>query len=232
MRGHVDFDDFADDYDATLNRGLAFSGENKDYYARERMLWVRRVLEKLGSSPRRAIDFGCGTGSSVPLLLDVLGVEAAVGVDTSERSIELARRRHGSSRASFLTFAEHAPAGDADFGFCNGVFHHIPPAERVAAVEHVWRSLAPGGLWAFWENNPYNPGTQWLMHRLPFDRGVVKVSPREARRLLHGREFEILRTDHLFFFPRPLRAFRRFEPHLARVPLGAQYLVLARKPEL
>src|SRR5688500_14056771 len=118
MQGHVDFDEYADDYDRTLNRGLAFSGEDKDYFARERMTWVRAVLSELGVRPRRAIDFGCGTGSSVRLLLDVLGAESALGIDVSSRSIEIARHRYGSEHASFLTFAEHAPDASADFGFC------------------------------------------------------------------------------------------------------------------
>jgi hypothetical protein len=26
-----------------------------------------------------------------------------------------------------------------------------------AAVDYVYRSLRPGGLFAFWENNPWNP---------------------------------------------------------------------------
>ena len=33
----------------------------------------------------------------------------------------------------------------------------------------------------------------------------------------------------LIEFPRPLRLCRRIEPWLARLPLGAQYLVLAEK---
>ena len=229
MRGHVDFDEFADDYDGTLNRGLAFSGENKDFYARARVAWLNEVLAARGVRPRRAIDFGCGTGSSVPILLETLGLDSVLGLDVSPRSIELARRRHSDARASFATFASYTPNADIDLAFCNGVFHHIPPSERAAAVDQVWRSLAPGGYWAFWENNPLNPGTQWLMHRLPFDRGVVKISARGARRLLRGRGFEIVQTDHLFVFPRALRSFRPLERSLARWPLGAQYVVVARK---
>jgi SAM-dependent methyltransferase len=231
VRGHSDFDDYADDYDGTLNQGLAFSGENKDFYARARIEWLASMLAELGRKPERVIDFGCGTGTSVPLLLELLGARSALGIDVSERSIEVARRMHGSERATFQTFEEHRPDGAADLAFCNGVFHHIPPAERARAVSHVRRSLAPGGLWAFWDNNPYNPGTQWLMHRLPFDRGVVKISASGARRLLRDGGFEIVRTAHLFLFPRALSPLRRLEPRLSGLPLGAQFVVLARNPE-
>ena len=38
------------------------------------------------------------------------------------------------------------------------------------------------------------------------------------------------RTDFLFVFPRVLGWLRGVEPRLARWPLGAQYLVLGRRP--
>ncbi len=156
-------------------------------------------------------------------------MESALGIDVSARSIEVAKRACSRPEASFLTFAEHRPDGAVDLAFCNGVFHHIPPAERAAAVKHVWDSLAPGGVWAFWENNPYNPGTQWLMSRLPFDRGVVKIAASGARRLLEAGGFEILRTDHLFVFPKLLSRCAGWNRALAGLPVGAQYVVVARK---
>ena len=125
---------------------------------------------------------------------------------------------------------EFRPSGDHDLVFCNGVFHHIPPPARAERVRWIWECLRPGGLFAFWENNPWNPGTRLVMWRIPFDRGAVKVSPPEARRLLSDGGFQVLLTDFQFVFPRALRSLRGLESTLARLPLGAQYMVLARKP--
>ena len=230
MRGHAEFDDFADEYDSTLNQGLAFSGENKDFYARARIEWLSDVLAPLDLRPRRAIDFGCGTGTSTPLLLELLKLDSVLGVDVSDRSIAVATARHGTDRSQFSLLSAHEPNGDFDLAFCNGVFHHIPLAERAGAVERVFRSLRPGGYWAFWENNPFNPGTQWLMRKLPFDRDAIKVSCFEARRLLSAGGFEMVRTDHLFLFPKFLERLRPLERRVAHLPIGAQYLVLAQKP--
>ena len=230
MKGHDAFDDVADDYTATLNEGLAVSGEDKDFFARERVRFLARELERRSLRPRRAIDFGCGTGGSAPFLLEFLKLESLLGIDTSERSIQVARRAHATTaHARFSTLSEHEPAGDADLAFCNGVFHHIPVGERAAAVAHVRNSLRPGGLWAFWENNPYNPGTRYIMWRLPFDRDAVTLPWHEAEGLLRGGGFEILQSDHLFIFPRVLRALRPLERSLARLPIGAQYQVLCRR---
>jgi hypothetical protein len=125
--------------------------------------------------------------------------------------------------------SDYEPRGQVDVAFCNGVFHHIPPSERPDALDYVSKSLRLGGFFAFWENNPWNPGTRLVMSRIPFDRDAITISPPEARRLVGDAGFDIVRTDHLFFFPRMLRWLRPLESRLTTVPVGAQYLVLARK---
>jgi SAM-dependent methyltransferase len=224
-----DFDPFADDYEQTLGRGLAVSGEGSQYFAEGRVAFLAQRLRALGVRPRTALDFGCGTGSSAPFLLGTLELESLVGVDVSRRSVAVAARHHGGDRTRFVPLDDHEPGADIDLAFCNGVFHHIPPIERGDAVAHVFRSLRPGGLWALWENNPYNPGTRWIMSRLAFDRDAITLAAGEAKRLVEAGGFEVLSVDHLFLFPAFLRPLRVLEPRLAHLPLGAQYQVLCRK---
>jgi SAM-dependent methyltransferase len=223
-----EFDLYADDYDAALAQGLAATGEDKDYFARGRVRWLAAALGRLGERPRSVLDFGCGTGSATPHLFAELGVERVVGVDVSPKSLEVARREHGA-RAEFRLIEEGGPGGEFDLAYTSGVFHHIPLAERARSAAYVFRALRPGGLYAFWENSPWNPGTRFVMSRCPFDRDAVMLSPPEARRLLRGGGFQIVRTDFLFIFPAALSFLRRLEPPLSRLPLGGQYLVLCRK---
>ena len=107
--------------------------------------------------------------------------------------------------------------------YCNGVFHHIPPA-AVGAVAAVRAALRPGGF-SLWENNPWNPGTRYVMSRIPFDRDASPLTTRAARRMLTAAGFSVIRTDFLFIFPRALRGLRPAEPLLSRLPLGTQYQV-------
>jgi SAM-dependent methyltransferase len=224
-----EFDAFADRYDEALQRGLDASGESKEYFAEGRALWTRRRLDALGRRAGRVLDFGCGTGSATPYLLGALGAREVVGSDTSLASLEVARRDWSGRPARFVAPADVAGLAPFDTAFCNGVFHHIPLAERAGAVAAVRDALAPGGLFAFWENNPWNPGTRWVMSRIEFDRDAITLSPPEARRLLRAGGFDVLRTDSLFWFPRALAALRPLEPLLAGIPLGGQYLVLCRR---
>jgi SAM-dependent methyltransferase len=223
------FDAYALDYDAALNEGLSVSGEDKTFFARERIAWLARCLASLNFKPENAFDFGCGTGSATPFLFDLLQVRSVAGVDVSPRSIAVAARQYASRPARFCLRGDYEPDASHDIAFCNGVFHHIPPNERPDAVRYVRDALQSGGLFAFWENNPWNLGTRYVMSKIPFDRDAITLTAGEARSLLTENGFEIVRTDYLFIFPKLLKMFRGLEPSVSRLPLGAQYQVLARK---
>lgn len=222
------FDAYAEDYEEALQRGVGLSGEDSSYFAERRVKWVGRRLGELGVRPEVVLDFGCGTGSTAPILLDRLRPSQVVGTDASQGLLEVARREHGSEQIEFVALGK-PPRPGANVAYCNGVFHHIPPADRDQAVQFVRNALRPHGVFAFWENNPWNPGTRAVMRRIPFDRDAVTLSASETRRLLKRGGFDILSTDFLFLFPRVLSPLRRVEPALSRLPLGAQYLVLATK---
>jgi SAM-dependent methyltransferase len=226
----TEFDGFAADYDAALNKGISLSGEAKDYFIEGRINFLRSCLHRLNlAAPQpRIIDFGCGTGSSFSTLRRVLDAGEVIGIDVSRAELEIARRENPWATAYE---AGDAPADlSADLAYSNGTFHHIPPADRPAVVAKLFQQLKPGGLFALWENNPWNPGTRMVMKRIPFDRDAITLTPPETRRMLDAAGFKVLRTDFLFIFPRSLAALRGIEPALSRLPMGAQYQILCRKP--
>ena len=224
------FDKYAVNYNTVLAKGLAVSGEDQMYFSRGRIVWLSKCLQRLQEQPRHVLDFGCGTGTAIEFLLKIIRPDAIVGLDISAESLAIARQTHPSAQVHFLLFGDYIPKAEMDLVFCNGVFHHIPLAERGAAIDRLFRSLRPGGLFALWENNPWNPGTHIVMHRIPFDRDAIKVWPVQARRLLRTAGFEVLHTSFQFVFPSVLRRLRGLEKGLSRYPLGAQYQVLCRKP--
>jgi len=226
----AEFDGFAENYEAVIAPFINLTGENRDYFARERIVWLAEQLRRLGVKPGSAMDYGCGTGISAPLLLEMLGLDSYVGVDISERSLEVARGQCPSPKASFSVPEGRGLGEGVDLIYVNGVLHHVPPAERAPVMSYLSHSLKAGGILAFSEYNTWNPLLRLVMKLSPMDRNAVPLSPAEGCRLVQREGFEVLSTSYLFFFPRALSWFRRFEPKLARVPLGAQYLILARKP--
>ena len=224
------FDPYAETYDAACAEALSVTGEDRSYFAENRVRWLAASLARCGESPRSALDFGCGPGSTAPILLRELHLEQCAGIDTSVRLIELAQKTYGSPAIQFRLVGDFQPAALIDLAYCNGVFHHIPLKERPASLALIHDALRPGGIFAFWENNPWNPGTRYVMSNCSFDSDAVTLAPPEARRLLRSAGFEIVRTDVLFIFPRFLKPLRALENTLSRLPLGAQYQVLCRKP--
>jgi SAM-dependent methyltransferase len=224
-----EFDLHADTYDTDLNQALSVTGEDKDYFAQGRVQWMARHLAD--EHPTQILDYGCGIGDTSPLLKETFAAKRVVGVDISPRSVEVAAERNGTMICRFMVFADFVERQSIDLAYCNGVFHHIPLNMREAAVRYIFERLRPGGWFAFWENNPWSPATRYVMSQCVFDREAIMIPPSEARALLRNQGFEILNTDYVFFFPRILRALRFLEPHFARIPLGAQYQILCRKPQ-
>ena len=229
LSGAAEFDEYSANYERALEAGLSISGESSQYFAHGRIRWLTSCLRELRERPRSALDFGCGTGSATPHLAELIKVDSIIGLDVSAKSLDAAKRTYGSQRTQFHLLDDYRPCEAIELAFCNGVFHHIPVSERAAAVDYIYRALRPRGLFAFWENNPLNPGTRYVMRRIPFDRDAVTLRAIEARQMLRTGGFEILRTDFLFIFPKMLTWLRWLEPSLAKLPLGAQYQVLCRK---
>lgn len=223
------FDQFANIYHDELNDALSATGEDSAYFAETRIRWLAKCLAKLGEKPRHALDYGCGTGSTTPLLSSILGVKEVVGVDVAPAIIATAREKYSNEHVRFSTVAEYAPPGNLDLAYCNGVFHHIPKGERGAALEYIRQSIHRDGWFALWENNPWNPGTQYVMSRCSFDKDAEKLSVFEATKILRNQGFTIYSVDFLFIFPQSLRALRPVERLLTKLPFGAQYQILARK---
>lgn len=216
-------------YESQCMDGLRLSGEGIAYFARGRLAELHAWWCAQGrAAPAKIVDYGCGTGVATALVHEFFPQAEVVGVDPSPAYVEQARSDHGGERLSFIGVDEFAThAGVADLIHINGVLHHVPPEERAAFFSETSAALAPGGVFALFENNPLNPGTQLVMNRIPFDRDAVRVPAWEARRRLRDAGLRVAATRYLFFFPRPLRALRGLERHLLRVPLGAQYGVFA-----
>jgi len=223
------FDEYATSYEETLSGALDISGESREYFSQKRVEWLQRCLREMNEAPRLVLDFGCGDGATTPVLLKTTGAAAALGLDVSPKSVELARKKFGSAEVHYDLILAFKPDHQIDVAYCNGVFHHIPQQQRPAAIRLVHNALRPGGLFAFWENNPWSPATRYVMSRCAFDRDAVMLSPPEARKLLRAGRFEIIRTDFRFIFPHVLRGLRLVEDLLYRLPLGAQYQVLCRR---
>ncbi|MEG3435881.1 class I SAM-dependent methyltransferase [Pannus brasiliensis CCIBt3594] len=116
----------------------------------------------------RILDAGCGTGAGTEYLIALNPDANIVGIDLSEKALEIAEERcqrsgvarahRGSIEFYHLPIEEAAALpGEFDLINCVGVLHHL--ADPVRGIQSLARKLAPGGLfhifvyarWGRWE---------------------------------------------------------------------------------
>lgn len=212
-----------------LAQGLKLSGETKDYFIRGRLDDLKKHLPG-EFQPRKILDYGCGLGETSHFLSELFPNAHVTGAETSLNAIEHAKSKYKKKSVAFIPAEELPQHGPYDLCYTNGVFHHIEPQNRAAALKQIHQSLNPGGVFALFENNPWNPGTQMVMHHIPFDRDAQMLSFLQAKRILRESGFQSSRTRFLFYFPKALGFLRFLEPLGAHIPLGAQYYILSVKP--
>ena len=225
------FGRFAETYDQTVNSVIAASGEDVGYFARLKAELARTMLA--ATPPATMLDFGCGVGQTIRELQDAFPAAHITGCDASRRSIKSAREHLGeSARLRFVPSSEmRLPFNDAGFDaiVASCVLHHIERDQHAHWIGEIRRVLRPGGSVLVFEHNPYNPLTRRVVRTCPFDDGVELLRPGYTATLLRQGGLRPSAPHYYFFFPHALRALRRLDPRLHRVPLGGQYLMLGRR---
>jgi trans-aconitate methyltransferase len=225
----TEFDQVSANYEKVLSRGISLSGENSNYFASKRVEHMAKLHSGIHAKSETIMDYGCGTGGSVAYLLDAFSPKNLIAVDVSEKSLDILKARYNTHQVIAKSLLSFKPDSNCDLCFCNGVFHHILPKHRQYAAKIIYDSLQPGGYFYFWENNPWNPATHWVMSRIPFDRNAKKIFPQQAVKLLQKVGFKVKLINYLFIFPKFLCLLRPMEKIFRRFPLGCQYLVLSQK---
>lgn len=194
-----------------------------------RVRWLRRCLDELGERPTSVLDFGCSTSLATSHLFQELRIQSFLGVSISQEPLRDMHGARTSPNARYVHLRDFSAPESIDLAYASGVFDQISGHARSAAALLVFLSLAKGGLFAVWERNPWSPGAR-LGSIGSGEVASAEIGPPETRQLLRGAGFDIVHTTSMFHFPPALSWFRPIEPMLASLPLGLEYMVLARKP--
>jgi SAM-dependent methyltransferase len=224
-----EFDKFADEYLADHQRNLHLTGEAPDYFARYKIdALVRRYRTRRLEPPRSILDFGCGIGGSIPHLRAAFPDARILGIDVSDRSIEIARSRFPEmAQYRRLDEGDMSALGQFDLVFSSCVFHHIDAEEHVDILGRLKERLAERGNLAIFEHNPLNPVSRYLVDTCPFDENAVLISARQLAQRQRSAGLRSVEISYIGFFPAALKAFRPLEPLLGWAPIGAQYYTFA-----
>ncbi len=214
----AEFDQFASNYKAVLDRCVAVGGESSEYFTEYKSAYIDRLL---GAAPAKILDFGCGVGTLSAALALHRPQDAIHGYDVSSASLDQvapALRERG-------LFTNGLDELHRDYGLIvlSNVMHHIPPQARQETIVDLAARLACGGRLLVIEHNPLNPLTRWIVAHCEFDDDAVLLWPGEVRRYFSAAKLSRSRRDYMLFFPKAFSALRGFEASLRWCPLGAQY---------
>jgi SAM-dependent methyltransferase len=225
-----DFDGYAADYRAIHSENVSISGADSLYFARMKVDHICRFEQSENLS---MLDLGCGDGATEFFIKQVKPSWAITGIDVSKKSIEVAVSRTLPG-VDFLHYdGSHIPLADAsvDIVFVAGVFHHIAFEFHQQLQQEIFRVLRPGGRLYFFEHNPWNPLTRYLVRTCVFDDNATLLYPRYAKELLRKAGLHVMDTDYIIFFPRKgiLSRLIPLEKYLRHLPIGGQYCIRAVK---
>ncbi len=119
----------------------------------------RRLEQSISVVPidrfERVLEVGCGAGFGAEYLRGRF--EQYIGIDHSERLIEMAARENSSEGVHFETRSvdDFDPPSSFDLIFMVGVLHHLEDAAR--SLETMVQWLSPGGYLVANEPQPANP---------------------------------------------------------------------------
>ena len=228
----AEFDKFADEYHSMHAANIRISGEGPKFFAEYKIKDVVNVLMKRRLiSKAKILDFGAGTGNSIPFFRKHIPSADLTCLDVSTKSLEIGKSQF-AEEAKFVQFeGDDIPFEDKTFNivFASCVFHHIDHAEHVRIFREMHRILANDGLLFIFEHNPYNPLTLHAVNTCPFDENAKLIRAPIMKRRIISAGFSNTKINYRIFFPGPLRFFRPLESAMTWLPLGAQYFLYADK---
>jgi len=103
-----------------------------------------------GTPPFRILDFGCGPGRDLKIFKE-LGHQA-IGLEGSERFVDIARAYSGCEVWQQDFFKLDLPAAFFDAIFANASLFHVPSQELPRVLKQLWATLKPDGV--LFSSNP------------------------------------------------------------------------------
>ena len=150
----------------------------------------------------KILDLCSGTGRVASWMLQTVGEEGeVVGMDLSERMVEVAKRRYrGSRKAVFLHQDVTKPFGYQNYFdgiFTSFAFHELPEKKRLAALEHSYLALKEKGRMVVADFNPQVSGKARIISLVffkLFERGNLNFFSFDKSEMLKKVGFQRIKS--------------------------------------
>lgn len=226
-----EFDHYSESYQELLKDPIRdrFAGSASQFFHHRKCDLIREHFKARDIDTRELayLDIGCGQGELLMLLRNDFSQVA--GCDPSAGMLSACQ----GAVTRVQEDLQKIPFDDGVFNFATAVcvYHHVPPSSRLTLTREIYRVLAPGGVFAIIEHNPFNPATQLIVRRSPVDAEAKLLKASEACQWMRLADFRCDSTRYFLYLPEAI--YRRFgsrlEHLLESVPFGGQYAVFGTK---
>jgi SAM-dependent methyltransferase len=229
----TDFNRYKEDYKEQVDKSIRFSGQTVEFFTEIKAQLIVQLSKILQIDSQRLIvlDLGCGQGLTDMFLVNEFHM--LHGVDIAHSAVEKARMLNPSVVYKVydgfkLPYEENT--FDIVFTIC--VMHHLKVTERKNFISEMKRVTKEQGLIIIFEHNPINCFTRHAVSQCEFDRDAILISKTELKNILFEDGLSICKESYILFFPLRGKLFRFIERGLKRLPIGAQYYLVADKNHL
>jgi SAM-dependent methyltransferase len=224
------FEQHKNTYRQKIQKSINFAGKDLDFYTEAKVSRLLSLTLKFLGNPNQLsiLDVGCGIGITDFYLTGkykkVYGIDLSRGVVKKAAALnpQASYKSYGGKRLPYSTNSM-----DVTFAIC--VMHHVVPEELTQFCEEMMRVTKKGGLVIVFEHNPLNPLTRYAVSQCDLDEDAQLLRMREVSDMLTSSKGLILERRYILFMPFYGKLFSYVDNLLNGVPLGAQYLVAARK---
>ena len=174
-----------------------------DFSRTRRNLWPElSFLKEYVENGDKILDLGCGNGRLAELFKDK-EIEY-VGIDNSEKLIELAKNRYATEKIRFIaTDGVNLPFPDSYFNkiFSIAVLHHIPSRElRLKFLNEAQRVLKKDGIvvftvWNLWQKKGIKFQIKFFFLKI---LGLSRLDFRDVLMPYAAKNAKVLRYYHAF----------------------------------
>lgn len=181
-------------------------------------LYIHDLIKRydlLGNSPLQLLELGCGT-AAFGFEFSELGGYSYRGLDASEDMVKIARHKADLWNcemevgvSDFLSFDEQETT-DVVLLVYDGLNYLLREAEVGVAIENVFNSLKPGGLFLFDQSTPANSENNQEYFEDSGAHGEFsyrRLSSYDAETRMHSTHFEFTVGDQTFVEDHCQRAY-------------------------
>lgn len=201
-------------------------------------LWIKEMLDLLPGSPKKVLDYCCGTSILFPHILKRYKDAKYVGIDLSAGMLDVGQRRFSRYKnfRALQQDAENLRFKDASFDtvIARGALHHLP--DPLKGVKEIHRVLKKDGILLISDpvSNTIVKMMRSLLYKLSshFSKGHRSFTRAELKSLLKNGGFDVKKTRRFgllafpFGFPDIIPLFKFVPYPLLRILAAADNFLL------